>query len=472
MATAVIMPRQGQSVESCVIGKWHKQIGDKVSTGDVLFTYETDKAVFDEEAKTDGIMLDIYYGEGDEVECLKTVCVIGSEGESPEEFGNRNAESGLKSDAVSSIVASTNLAGARGEESCDKPGDSEFRIPNSELPTPDDSEFRIPNSEFTAISPRARALAESTGAQISRAIPTGANGRIMERDIQKVIDDGYMVTRAVSEAPPGIAGTGIGGRITTYDIEAYQASASASLSLTRVSASTSDSDFEEVKLPNIRKVIAKTMHASLSEGAQLTLHSSFDATDMFEFRKIIKTGEDQKQAVNITVTDIIVYAVSRVLLSHKSMNAHFLGDKMALFSSAHIGLAVDTTRGLLVPTIFSADRLTLQQISVNIKVLSENCRQGSIDPDMLKGGTFTVSNLGGLGIEMFTPILNPPQTGLLGVCCVVERTREGKPYPAIGLSLTHDHRAVDGADAARFLRDVVRFLEKFSIHFALEEELI
>jgi pyruvate dehydrogenase E2 component (dihydrolipoamide acetyltransferase) len=290
----------------------------------------------------------------------------------------------------------------------------------------------------------------------------------MERDIQKVIADGYIATRAVVGTPPAIRGTGIGGRVTTFDIEARQ-----TVSEGAVSFDAQDDDgFELVKVPNIRKIIAKAMHASLSEGAQLTLHSSFDATDVFNFRKVIKAGHGDAQPANITVTDVIVYAAARVLLSHKSMNAHFLGDKMALYNNAHIGIAVDTPRGLLVPTVLYANRLTLPELSAQVKILSGKCRHGSIEPDMLTGGTFTISNLGGLGIEMFTPILNPPQTGLLGVCCVVERTREGKPYPAIGLSLTHDHRALDGADAARFLKDMVLYLEKFSINFALEEEFI
>ena len=158
--------------------------------------------------------------------------------------------------------------------------------------------------------------------------------------------------------------------------------------------------------------------------------------------------------------------VSRALLNHKELNAHFLGDTMRLFSGAHVGIACDTPRGLMVPTLFNADKLSLSEISVKSKELTSACREGTINPDLLTGGTFTVTNLGTLGVESFTPVLNPPQTGILGVCGITERTRNDVPYPAMGLSLTFDHRAVDGAPSARFLQEVVKKLENFSLTLA------
>jgi len=227
-------------------------------------------------------------------------------------------------------------------------------------------------------------------------------------------------------------------------------------------------DFEEVKLSSVRKFIAKAMHTSLSSSAQLTHHCSFDASDILDLRKKLKAVKEREDLAKITITDILVYATARVLLEHKSMNAHFLGDTMAMFNNAHIGLAVDTPRGLLVPTIFNANKIPITELSATAKELIEKSKQGKIGPDALKGGTFTISNLGGFGVEMFTPILNPPQTGILGVCNVVERTRNGKFYPAMGLSLTYDHRAMDGADAARFQKDLIDYLENFSSNISPE----
>jgi len=436
MATPVIMPRQGQSVESCVIGAWHKKKGDKVSIGDILFTYETDKATFEEEAKVGGIFLERFFEEGDDVECLKNVCVIGDEGESVDEF--RPHGDGRQETADSSRQAAADAIGAVAP-----------LLPSVVCGLP-------------SLSPRAKRLAETTGADIRYAVPSGANSRIMERDIQAVIQQGHIATRpAQGNSAEGVIGTGIGGRVTTFDVASDSRAASIAQRNLRVP------EFEDVKLSNIRKVIAKSMHASLSNSAQLTLHSSFEATDILDFRKKLKTAAEKLVQPNVSVTDIIIYAVSRTLLKHRNVNAHFLGESMRLFNRSHIGVAVDTPRGLLVPTLFNTDAMTLFEVAKNSKELFEKCKQGSVAPDLLKNATFTISNLGTMGIESFTPVLNPPQAGILGVCSIVERTRDGKPYPAMGLSLTFDHRALDGADAARFLKDLVDYLELFSVNLLL-----
>jgi len=405
MATPVIMPRQGQSVESCLIGKWYKNKGDKVSAGDILFTYETDKATFEEESKVDGILLDIFFEEGDDVECLVNVCVIGAEGESAEEFKPKVSE-------VKSVASTPSEVTAGISVSTEKPVNVvEYNY------SPDNQK----------ISPRARRLAEKTNADLRYAIPTGANRRIIEFDVQAVLSQGHRRQIEQGDRPPVLS-----------------------------------ENVEIIPLSNVRKFIAKAMHASLTNSAQLTSHSSFDASDVIAYRESLKSLPGAGGKTGITITDIIVYAVSRVLLKHKYINSHFLGDKIARFNNAHIGIAVDTPRGLLVPTVFNAETMSLPELSAHCKVLFEKCKTGSVEPDLLKGASFTISNLGGLGVEMFTPILNPPQTGILGVCNVIERTKNGKPYPALGLSVTYDHQAMDGADSARFLKDMVEYLEKFS----------
>ena len=421
MATAVIMPRQGQSVESCVIGQWHKKKGDTVSIDDVLFTYETDKATFEETAKVGGVLLEVFFEEGDDVECLKTVCVIGQPGEEPAERSEEQPVEQLAARPAPQLAEQPRAAAA-------------------------------PRPERIHISPRARILAQRTGADIGAAVPTGANNRVMSDDIERVIEQQgrFFAAQAEQTAPPMPAPAPVP---TTAGER------------TDVGAALAP-EFEEVKLSNVRRVIARAMHASLAESAQLTLHSSFDASEALAYRKKLKASDNEVLA-RITLTDIIVYAASRVLCHHKSANAHFLGERMALYRDAHIGLAVDTPRGLLVPTIFHANRRSLADISSHIKSLSEKCRQGAIEPDALKGATFTISNLGTMGVEMFTPVLNPPQTCILGVCSIVERTRQGQAYPAMGLSLTFDHRALDGADAARFLKDLAGYLENFSVYLAL-----
>ncbi|MFO7294938.1 MAG: dihydrolipoamide acetyltransferase family protein [Clostridia bacterium] len=453
MATPVIMPRQGQTVESCIITKWHKKKGDKVKVGDLLFSYETDKAAFDEEAKVEGTLLEIYFDEGDDVPVLATVCVIGQEGEDISEF--------LPSDA-----SAEEEVVSEGQQS----------VAESQGGTDIESGAVVPEGDSIKISPRARNLAERVGVDYRQATPTGPHGRIIERDIRQLMDKGQLVTPAAREQYMGtdgmlIGGTGIGGRVTTADLESVKGQAHYEVPQLPVQGvKAGEADYEEVKLSNIRKVIANAMHQSLANTAQLTIHISFDATEILAFRNKVKEYGERLGLANITLNDIILYAVSRTLLKHKALNAHFLGDKMLLFNHVHLGVAVDTERGLMVPTIYNADTKSLDEISREVKELVEACRKGSINPDYLKGGTFTVTNLGSLGVEFFTPILNPPQIGILGVNTIVQRVKEvdGKiiTYPSMGLSLTFDHRAVDGAPAARFLQDLKTNLENFSVFLA------
>jgi pyruvate dehydrogenase E2 component (dihydrolipoamide acetyltransferase) len=227
-----------------------------------------------------------------------------------------------------------------------------------------------------------------------------------------------------------------------------------------------ENEYEDIKFSGIRRAISKSMHTSLSTMAQLTHNSSFDATVILEYRKLLKNmGGDY---AGITLGDIVLYAVSRVLMNHPDLNAHMLDDNsIRLFKHVNLGVAIDTPRGLMVPTIFNADQKSLLEISKEVKQLAAECREGNISPDKLTGGTFTVSNLGNLGIESFTPVINPPQTGLLGVCTTVDRVRKGENgqieiFPAMGLSLTYDHRAVDGAPASRCLKELCTTLANFT----------
>lgn len=438
MATAILMPKQGQSVESCIIAKWHKQEGDSVAVGDVLFTYETDKATFDEEAKEAGVMLGIFFEEGDDIPCLTPVCAIGNAGEDI---------SALKP------VAEEEEAPAAEEKA------AEAAPAVAAAPV----EVKKEASDNVFISPRAKALADKHNVDYHYATATGPNGRVIERDVQAMIDAGLMTTPAAKGAfSADMVGTGIGGRISVNDIGAAPAAA--------VATAAPVADFEEVKTPNIRKVIAKTMHASLSEMAQLTLNASFDATEIMAYRSKVKASMEKLGLANITLNDLVMYAVAKTLPNHKDCNAHYLGDTIKFFNNVHLGMAVDTPRGLLVPTIFNANSKSLNEIAAEAKDLAGKCKEGTATPDMLTGGSFTVTNLGSMGVESFTPVINPPQTCILGVCNIETKVKnvggEYKYYPAMGLSLTFDHRALDGSPAARFLKDLCTNLENFSVLLA------
>lgn len=446
MATPIIMPRQGQSVESCIITAWNKKVGDKVEKGDVLFSYETDKSSFEEPAPEGGVLLAIFREEGDDVPCLETVCVIGNEGED-----------------FSALVPAGEAAPA--------PAETPAAPAAAAAPAAEVTEAAPATAAATgAISPRARILADKTGADLLKAAPTGPNGRIIERDVQTLLDKGLTVSpAAAADYTSATQGSGINGKVVLGDLAAPKAPVAEAAA---PAVAVAEAEYVDEKLPNIRKIIAKQMCASLSGMAQLTFNSSFDATKLLALRKSLKAGAEKMGLANITLNDVILYAVSRVLRypKHRGFNAHCLDDKMRYFSSVNLGIAVDTERGLMVPTVFGADKMSLNDISKSAKAVITAAQNGNINPDLLTGATFTVSNLGSLGIESFTPIINPPQTAILGVDCVTRRLKEvdGEDvvYPAMGLSLTVDHRVLDGADAARFLQDVGFALENIDLLMA------
>ncbi len=441
MAIAVIMPRQGQSVESCIITSWNKKVGDAVEKGEILFSYETDKSSFDEAAPESGKLLAIFHEEGDDVPCLENVCVIGADGEDFAQFAPAaSAEPAAEEKAAAPTAAEAAVAVAEAAP--------------------------VAAAEISgAISPRARALAAKTGADLLKATPTGPNGRIIERDVISLVDRGLTVSGAASaEYASAVEGSGINGKVMLGDLNAPAAAPAEAAAAAPVS---NVPEYEDVKMPNIRKIIAKQMCASLTGMAQLTLNTSFDATKVMELRKSLKAGAEKMGLANITLNDIILYAVSRVILNHKGCNAHCLEDTIRYFNTVNLGVAVDSPRGLMVPTVFHAEKMSLNELSKAAKGVISAAQGGTINPDLLKGATFTISNLGAMGIESFTPIINPPQTAILGVDCITRRVKEvnGEDvfYSAMGLSLTFDHRVLDGADAARFLKDLVFALENFDL---------
>lgn len=431
MANAVIMPRQGQSVESCIITSWNKAVGDTVAEGDVLFSYETDKSAFDEVATVSGTMLAQFYSEGDVVVCLENVCVIGEPGEDISAFTGgaaAPAEAPAKEDAAPAAEAPAAAAEAAPAAS---PASDAGRI---------------------FISPRAKNLALKTGVDMTKVAPTGPHGRIIERDIERALDAGFKAgTAAVEDF--------LAGKIVAAAEEETPAPASAPAAV--------EAEYTEIPMSGIRKAIARSMTASLSEMAQLTLNASFDATDILAYRKKLKAAPEDMGVSKITLNDIVLYAVSRILPKYPYINANLVDNTIRSFTHANVGMAVDTERGLLVPTLPAADTMSLAEISAIAKTMAGKAKDGGLTPDEMSGGSFTVTNLGSLGVESFTPVINPPQTAILGVCTTVNRLRaDGTVYPAMGLSLTFDHRVVDGAPAAKFLKELCDALENFSLLLA------
>jgi pyruvate dehydrogenase E2 component (dihydrolipoamide acetyltransferase) len=445
MAEVVIMPKQGQSVESCILTELKKRKGDKVAVGDILFAYETDKASFEEESKFEGTVLEVFFNEGDEVTVLSNVMVIGQPGESIEQFVHSTQSDEQQTEQSTPIV--------------------EQSVESAAASVTVNSTVAVNAS--SGVSPRARALAQKSGIVLSNIAGTGPNGRIIERDVIAAIEGSAKMTplaKAIALQSGAVApqkGSGLAG--TARGVDMVEAKGMAAVA----------EDSQIKPLSNMRKIIAKAMHASLQNSAQLTHHLGADARRIMELRKAAKkAAEEGRLSVNITLNDLVCFAVIKALLKFPNVNSHFLGDSMRLFNKVHLALAVDTERGLMVPVVKCADDLTIVQLAERLKEVAAACKKGSIDPDLLssEAASFTVSNLGNYGVEMFTPVINLPQSAILGVNTIVPRPKDigGGVYafvPHIGLSLTYDHRALDGGEATRFLKQIAIEIENLEIEF-------
>ena len=440
MASEVLMPRQGQSVESCIIIAWHVKEGDTVKTGQPLCEVETDKATFEVESPVDGTVLGIFYPADADVPVLKVIAAIGAAGE----------------DIAGLRPADSEVSGQKSEIKVQKTETSEQK--SESVPTSDLRPLTSGAGSAAGISPRARNLAEAKGIDASILAGSGPEGRVIERDILAALD-GKAVLSPAAKAKASAAGisapafgSGIGGRVMLSDLS--------DVAPENISGAVAALDFpgatETVPVKGVRKIVAGRMLASLQNTAQLTMNASADARLMMDFRARCKAAPEAAGAGGITINDVVLFATARTLAEFPELNSHWLGDKIVRFSDVHLGVAVDTPRGLMVPVIRFANRLTLKQISFEAKRLASAAIAGTIDPDSLTGGTFTVTNLGATGIESFTPVLNAPEVGILGVCNVqpkpVMKKDGGVDFiPHIGLSLTIDHCATDGAPAAKFL---------------------
>jgi len=446
MANAVIMPRQGQSVESCILTEWYKSVGDSVSKGDLLFAYETDKAAFEEEAPEDGILLVRFYEEGDEVPVLLNVAVIGAEGDDFEAF---------RPEGAAPKIAETV---------------SETELPEKEEVSPSTETVSITQSgsNGSSISPRANKLAKEKRVVREALAGSGPGGRIIERDVVEAIRQGKVLTPLAQKKKEA---EGLTVPCDRPDCGKYKAGDLVAPSSTPFTTASSEGagSFSDVPLSNIRKIIAGAMHRSLQNSAQLTHHLSANASLMLQLRREVKVRQEGGYPYNITLNDMVCYAVVQSLLLHRGANAQFLGEHIRIFDQVHLGLAVDTDRGLMVPALMNADRYSLPELSARLKEIAESSKKGSISPDLLvpEAATFTVSNLGNYGVEMFTPVINLPQVGILGVNTIIQRPTtlaDGNFgfQPFIGLSLTYDHRAIDGGPATLFLAEIKKQIELLS----------
>ena len=423
MATPVEMPKLGNTVEECILATWKKKRGESVSEGEILAEIETDKATFELAAPVAGTLLEVFFGEGALIPVFTKICVIGSPGESIEQF--RPGEK-----AAPATGGERPLDGARGSvASAEEPLAVARGSVSGTEPQPEGAAF---------LSPRARRLAADRGYLPALPAGSGPGGRILERDLRaayaaapRISSLARQLLAAGYEAPR--AGSGINGMILARDLDA-----------------------PPVRMSGIRGRIAQRMRESLATTAQYTLNTSADASGLLTLRSKIKKARDSAGFPDVNINDMVMFATIKALTDMPELNAELVDGKIYRRPEVHLGFACDTDRGLLVPVVKNCGSLSLGDLSIKVKQLTEQTLQGTVSADDLGGATFTVSNLGNLGIESFSPIINPPQVAVLGVDAIELKPvrREGRVefVDHIGLSLTCDHQVIDGAPGARFLK--------------------
>lgn len=474
MAELVLMPRQGNTVESCIILEWKVTEGEHIEKGSVLCTVETDKATIDVESDYAGSVLKILRQSDDDVPVLEPIAVIGDAGEDISSLLPEESSSEIRpTSGFHGTSATAGTSDASSDSDHTREQQEELRSSDAASPPSDGDASAAPRTEKPgSISPRANNLAAARGVDPGTLSGTGPGGRIIERDVLSRIGEGEPATPAAIEAllasgkTMPLQGSGIGGRVTTADLTdtvptagptaASAPGSGAAASEDLPGKANAESPFTDTPVKSIRKVIAQRMRSSLAETAQLTLHTSAPADKLKAWRNLYKISGEAMGLHGITINDLVLFAVTRLLPLYPELNSHFLGDTIRTYRDVNLGIAVDTPRGLMVPVIHRANTRSLKTLSGEVKQLAAACREGTAPPDQLSGGTFTVTNLGAFGIERFTPVLNNPEVAILGVGTIdlkpVEDGDEVRFVPHIGLSLTIDHQAVDGAPGARFLK--------------------
>ena len=451
MAMTVQMPKQGNTVVECLLVEWKVAEGDRVSVGDALCAIETDKAAFEVQSTAEGTILRLLAKAGDLVPILTDIAVIGEPGESVLAAGPAPAAGAEK----------TGTFGSTPPPAAAKAGPSPSPVAASS----------VSGQSGSKVSPRGRKLAEKLGVNPSGLAGSGPDGRIISRDIQAAVDDGRLskaspLAREImaSDGRVAVKGSGVGGLILSGDLKSP------------ADAALPEAPEAEERIPyqGIRKLIGDRMLQSLERQAQLTLNVSADATGLLALSRHFKENAGAAGLPNITLNDLVCWAVAGTLPAYPEVNAVFdrEGGAIVRHRRVNLAVAVDTARGLMVPVVADAQRLSLAGLSRLISQYAADCRKGSINPDLLSGGTFTISNLGNLGVESFTPIINSPQAAILGVCAVRETPMPAPGgglafQPRLGLSLTIDHQLVDGAPAARFLQALVKAIEDIQAGLAL-----
>jgi len=431
MAGSIIMPKTGMAMEEGTILQWLKKEGDPVEKGEPIVEVETDKTTMEVESDFEGTVLKILRDEGEVVPVTQVIAWVGKPGEAVPEAEPAAAPQAAAPQASAEQAPAEETAAAV-------------------LSTAPAAEGRI------KATPAAKRIAGEKGISLSQVSPSGRSGEIRARDVEQIKEvRATPVARYLAEKEgidlTTVSGSGVDGKVFSRDL------------LSQPSGSMHRGEVVEdtrVKLTKIQQITGQRMLRSHQEIPTVTINTDADVTSMLD----VRAQMNGKLEHHFTINDFVLKAAVRALEENPRVNSVLDGDELIYRGEINLGVAVATPRGLLVPVIRRAGGMSLTQLSSAAAGLAASGREGKLNSDDLAGGTFTVSNVGMFGITSFSPIINQPEAAILGVCAVADRIALANGEPAVkkimGLSLTFDHRIVDGAEACRFLQAIREFLEE------------
>ena len=406
MAFEIKMPQLGLTMEEGTVTKWIKQQGDAVKAGDVLLEITTDKLTSEVVSEYDGILLKIVAQEGEDVPVKGLLAYVGQAGETVEgEISQKAVE--------------------------DAPKQTQIQQPTEPVLT-------IQNGNRIKISPLAKKTAAKLGVDYTTIKGSGPMGRIVQKDILSAAENTKTVSAPITETTPTMS-TNVSSKASTLELM--------------------EGD-EVIKMTGMRKVVAERMTKSAREIPTVTQNVKIDVTDLVALRKKINEELNVKYSLN----DYIIKAVAKALKQNRHILVSIDGDQIIKRAHVNIGMAVALEEGLIVPVIKDADKMGLDEISKTAKDLAERARTNKLGLEEYKGSTFSISNLGMFCVETFDPIINQPDSGILGVCAVQDELvmdEEGNisKRQFMRISFTFDHRLIDGATAAKFEVVIKELLE-------------
>jgi pyruvate dehydrogenase E2 component (dihydrolipoamide acetyltransferase) len=438
VASSIIMPKTGMAMEEGTIIRWLKRAGDSVQKGEPIAEIETDKSTMELEAEAAGVLLSILKKDGETVPVSVVIGWIGKQGEA--------IPQGAPAGAAAPAAAAPQETAAAPE-------------------SPRAAVDAIPGK--VAATPAARRLAAERGIDLATIAPSGSHGEVRERDIpiSGRVPASPLAKKMAAEAGVDLAavkGTGPGGRVTRADIEAATAAGAAASAGGSAGAASPEASAEgdtRVPLTQIQKITGKRMLQSHLEIPPVTCQAKADVSELLLLRERMNAGAGNRASIN----DWILKAVAKALVANPRVNAVLDGNDVIYRKAVDIGMAVATPRGLLVPIVRHADALSLGDLAAATRDLAARAKDGKLAQREMEAGTFSVSNMGMYGITAFTPIINQPQVAILGVCAIKQELRmkdaQVTAHSVMGLSLTFDHRVLDGAGAALFLKSLKELLE-------------